>query len=180
MHFFQEFSALYLASLVMWCFLMSFLYNLVKKSATPNGDKTLMWISLTIFVSYMCSDPLVISSLGFDLVHSQLTYLLWFYSDLVCLIIIILISKRLNVNSLPAKLYIAIGLTVNMLLFLGMHIDINYYYHYEHWWFWGLYSVTVNLMDLMMVLALLCNRDFLGLVRCYKLLTRSNRQSDLA
>lgn len=180
MHFFQEFSALYLASLVMWSFLMAFLYNLVIKSAAPNGDKTLMWISLTIFLSYMCSDPLIISSFGFDLVHSQYTYLLWFFFDFICLFIVLLISKRFYVNTLPAKLYITIGLTVNMLLFLGMHIDINYFYHYEHWWFWGLYSVTVNMMDVMMVVALLCNKDFLGLVRGYQFLTRSNRNSDLA
>lgn len=175
MHFFQEFSALYLASLVMWSFLMVFLYNLVKKSATPNGDKTLMWISLTIFLSYLCSDPLIISSLGFDLVHSQLTYLLWFFSDFICLFVILLISKHFSISALPAKLYIAIGLTVNMLLFLGMHIDINYFQSDEHWWFWGLYSVTVNIMDVMMVVALLCNKDFLGLLRGYQFLTRSNK-----
>ncbi|MFY8326416.1 hypothetical protein [Pseudoalteromonas sp. ZZD1] len=157
-----------------------FLFNLVKKSVTPNSDKTLMWISLSIFLFYLFSDPLIISVLGFDILHSQITYLFWFSFDLVCLIIILLISWKLNLSQLPAKLYITIGLTVNMLLFLGMHIDINYFYHYEHWWFWGLYSVTVNMMDVMMVVALLCNKDFLGLVRGYQFLTRSNRNSDLA
>ncbi len=168
MHFFQEFSALYLASLVMWSFLMVFLYNLVKKSAKPNGDKTLMWISLTIFLSYLCSDPLIISSLGFDLIHSQLTYLLWFFSDFICLFFIFLISKHFSINALPAKLYIAIGLTVNMLLFLAMHIDINVLMNYEPWWFWTFYSITVNVMDVMMIIALLTNKDFLGLLGCYR------------
>lgn len=179
MQFFQEFSVLYLASLIMWSFLMAFLYNLVKKSATPNGDKTLMWISLTIFLSYLCSDPLMISSFGFDLVYSKVTYLIWFFSDLICLLIILLISGRISVILLPAKVYLTLGLTVNMLLFLGMHIDINYFQSYEHWWFWTLYSITVNAMDVMMVIALLCNKDYLGLLRGYQSLTRSNRQSDL-
>lgn len=158
---------------------MAFLYNLVKKSATPNGDKTLMWISLTIFFSYFCSDPLMISNLGLDLVHSQVTYLLWFFFDLICLSTILLITNRVSVSEVPAKLYVMVGLTVNMLLFLGMHIDLNYLHHYEQWWFWSFYSVTVNLMDVMMVLALLTNKDFLGLLRGYKHYTRSNKQSNL-
>ncbi|WP_167850848.1 hypothetical protein [Pseudoalteromonas sp. KS88] len=168
MQFFQEYASLYLASLVMWSFLMAFLYNLVKKSAMPNSDGVLMWMSLAIFLSYLLSDPLLSLSVGVDIIYSINGYIIWAISDFVILLIILIITRKSRVQKLPAKLYVIIGLTVNMLLFLAMHIDINVLMHYEHWWFWTFYSITVNVMDVMMIIALLTNKDFLGLLGCYR------------
>ena len=147
---------------------MVFLFNLVKKSASPKGDTALMSISLTIFLSYLFSDPLIISVFGFDILHSNATYIFWCSFDLVCLLVILRLTRGINLSKLPAKLYVITGLTVNMLLFLAMHIDINVLMHYEHWWFWTFYSITVNVMDVMMIIALLTNKDFLGLLGCYR------------
>lgn len=147
---------------------MAFLYNLVKKSAAPNGDGVLMWMSLAIFLSYLCSDPLLSLSVGVDIIYSINGYIIWAISDLVILLIILFITRKSRVQNLPAKLYVIVGLTVNMLLFLAMHVDINVLLHYEHWWFWTFYSITVNVMDVMMIVALLTNKDFLGLLRCYR------------
>ena len=72
-----------------------------------------------------------------------------------------------NLEQVPAKLYIYTGLIVNSSLFLGMYIDINYAYT-GSWWFWDVYSITVNLMDIMMLIALFSNKDFLGLVKLYR------------
>lgn len=165
MQFFQEYASLYLASLVMWSFLMAFLYNLVKKSAAPNGDGVLMWMSLAIFLSYLLSDPLLSLSVGVDIIYSINGYLIWAVNDLVILFIILFISRGRTVQSYPAKLYVIVGLTVNMLLFFSMHIDINVFRNFEPWWFWTFYSFTVNIMDVMMVIALLTNKDFLGLLK---------------
>ncbi|WP_140394336.1 hypothetical protein [Pseudoalteromonas sp. A601] len=147
---------------------MVFLFNLVKKSAFPKGDTALMAVSLTIFLFYLFSDPLIITVLGFDILHSSVTYLFWFSSNLVCLLIILRLTSGTYLGKLPAKLYIIIGLTVSMLLFLAMHIDINVLMNYEPWWFWTFYSITVNVMDVMMIIALLTNKDFLGLLGCYR------------
>lgn len=162
----QYFSA-YLASLIMWGFMMAFLYNVVKKSSTPGNDATVMWMSLAIFLSYLVSDPLLNLSLGVDMMYSYKSYLIWALCDLFILVVILLIAKNKSIQRYPAKLYVIIGLTVNMLLFIGMHIDINFVNRFEPWWFWSFYSVTVNVMDVMMIIALFCNKDFLGLVRGY-------------
>ena len=55
-----------------------------------------------------------------------------------------------------------------------MYYDINYAYTGD-WWFWSFYTVTVNVMDIMMLIALFSNKDFLGLVRLYKGLTGQAR-----
>ena len=144
---------------------MAFLYNLVKKSAAPNGDGVLMWMSLAIFLSYLLSDPLLSLSVGVDIIYSINGYLIWAVNDLVILFIILFISRGRTVQSYPAKLYVIVGLTVNMLLFFSMHIDINVFRNFEPWWFWTFYSFTVNIMDVMMVIALLTNKDFLGLLK---------------
>ena len=167
MMLFQEYFGIYLASLIMWGFMMAFLYNVVKKSSTPGSDATVMWMSLAIFLSYLVSDPLLNLSLGVDMMYSYKSYLIWALCDLFILVVIMLIAKNKSIQRYPAKLYVIIGLTVNMLLFIGMHIDINMFNRFDPWWFWSFYSVTVNVMDVMMIIALFCNKDFLGLVRGY-------------
>lgn len=124
-----------------------------------------MSISLTIFLSYLFSDPLVITVFGFDILHSNATYIFWCSFDLVCLLVILRLTRGANLSKLPAKFYVIVGLTVNMLLFFSMHIDINVFMNYEPWWFWTFYSFTVNIMDVMMIIALLNNKDFLGLLK---------------
>ncbi len=163
----EQYISISLASLIMWGFMMAFLYNVVKKSSAPNSDPSVMWMSLAIFLSYFVSDPLLNLSLGVDLMYSYKSYLIWALCDLFTLIVILLIARKKTIESFPAKLYVIIGLTVNMLLFIGMHIDINMVNRFDPWWFWSFYSVTVNVMDVMMIIALFCNKDFLGLVRGY-------------
>ena len=84
----QDNFGVYLAAFIMWGFLMSFLYNMVKKSSAPNGDKTVMWISLALFISYMMSDPLLNVALGYDMLDSSFAYVIWALSDLTILLIV--------------------------------------------------------------------------------------------
>ena len=163
----QDNFGVYLAAFIMWGFLMSFLYNMVKKSSAPNGDKTVMWISLALFISYMMSDPLLNIALGYDMLDSSFAYVIWALSDLTILLIVWLIARKRNLAQAPAKLYVYTGLLVNSSLFLAMYFDINYAYT-GSWWFWDVYSITVNLMDIMMLIALFSNKDFLGLVKLYR------------
>ncbi|MDQ9093316.1 hypothetical protein RC083_17190 [Pseudoalteromonas haloplanktis] len=154
-----------MSTFILWGFLMTFLYCLVQKSFMPNGDRTLMWISLTIFLSYLLFDPLLNKTLGIDSIDYTNVYLIFSACDIFTLIIILLITYKKKVSELPAKLYVVAGLTVNIVLFIGMHIDTIILSNHEAWWFWSFYSVAVNLMDIMMITALVLNKDYLGLMR---------------
>ena len=169
LEYLQEYLGVYLATFIMWGFLMAFLYNMVKKSSSVGGgDKTVMWIALAMFLSYMVSDPLLNVTLGYNILNTTLAYLIWAASDLIMLSFIWFVTRKKNLNEVPAKLYIFTGLSVNILLFLAMYYDTNYAHFTGHWWFWDVYTVTVNTMDIMMIIALLCNKDFLGFVKLYR------------
>ena len=175
MELLEQYFNVYLASLIMWGFLMAFLYNLVKKSSKPNNDATIMWLSFIIFFSYLLGDPLLNLSLGIEITSNFTGYLVWALLDFITLVIILFFTSRKSIRSYPAKLYIVVGISVNMLLFFTMYTDIALFEHYDPWWFWSFYSVTVNVMDVMMIIALLCNKDFLGLVRGYNRLRGLNK-----
>ncbi len=165
---FHKYVSAYLATFIMWGFLMAFLYNMVSKSIVPNGDKTLMWISLTMFLSYLASDPLTSATFQIESMSYATAYVVWTALDLTCIAAIFLITKGKSINSYPAKLYVILGLLINSSLFISMYIDINILENTEEWWLWGFYTVTVNIVDAMMLIALFSNKDFLGLVKLYR------------
>ncbi|WP_105174859.1 MULTISPECIES: hypothetical protein [unclassified Pseudoalteromonas] len=165
---FHKYVSAYLATFIMWGFLMAFLYNMVSKSIVPNGDKTLMWISLTMFLSYLASDPLTSATFQIESMSYATAYVVWTTLDLTCIAAIFLITKGKSINSYPAKLYVILGLLINSSLFISMYIDINILENTEEWWLWGFYTVTVNIVDAMMLIALFSNKDFLGLVKLYR------------
>ncbi len=44
-----------------------------------------------------------------------------------------------------------------------MYIDMYVFNNQEPWLFWDIYTFSVNLIDLIMIVALIVDRDFLGL-----------------
>ena len=44
-----------------------------------------------------------------------------------------------------------------------MHLDLIIYQNKEHWWLWDAYMYSVNLIDITMIVALIVDRDILGL-----------------
>ncbi len=177
MALFQEPFNLYLSSLIVWGFLMAFLYNLVQKSASPGSDSTAMWVAFTIFLSYLVGDPLLHQSIGYDILNSTTIYAIWAAYDVVTLLFIAFISAKKTVENLPAKIYIIIGFSVNIFLFLGMYVDLQYGKYIGAWWFWHIYSIGVNLSDIMMIIALVLNKDFLGFAKCYKWILKNKTLS---
>lgn len=152
----------------MWGFLMAFLYNMVSKSVVPNGDKTLMWISLTMFLSYLASDPLVSAAFHIESMSYATAYLVWTTLDLTCICVISLITRGLSINNYPAKFYVIVGLIINSILFISMYIDVSIIENTKEWWLWSFYTVTVNVVDAVMLVALFSNKDFLGFVKLYR------------
>lgn len=144
--------SLYLGAFVQWGFIMAFLYSLV--TSINKKEKEALWLSLVMAVSYS-------SSLFIDI--QNISYLELFLFDLVTICVIFFI--RAYVSRSVIYTYLLCGLTVNSLLFFGMHLDVSVFNNTSPWWFWSLYSMTINLMDFTMIAIFFINKDFLGLIR---------------
>lgn len=175
----QNYIYIYFSSLIVWGYLMAFLYGLVTNSASPNGDTTVMWIALGLFFSYLLTEPSLHSAFDFELARGFELYLMWGIFDFGTICVILAMSRKKLAENYPAKLYVIFGLTINMLFYFAMYIDTEYLQQYQHWWFWDVYRVTINFIDTMMLIALLTNRDFLGLVKVYKWLLGQNNKPSL-
>ncbi|WP_341219247.1 hypothetical protein [uncultured Pseudoalteromonas sp.] len=154
----------YIGALVQWGFLMAFLYSFVSSINTPYKKR--VWLSLVMTVSYL-------SSLFID--TSAMLYLDFFYFDIATIFALVILN--LFIKERLISIYLLTGLSVNAILFLGMHLDTVVYKNYETWLFTVLYSWLVNFNDFAMVAVFFIKKDFLGLVKAksyiYKQLSRS-------
>ena len=142
----------YIGALVQWGFLMAFLYSFVSSINTP--DKKRVWLSLVMTVSYL-------SSLFIDI--QTIRYLDFFYFDIATIFALVVLNLFIKERLISA--YLSTGLSVNAILFLGMHLDTVVYNNYEPWLFTVLYSWLVNFNDFAMVAVFFIKKDFLGLVK---------------
>jgi hypothetical protein len=113
-----------------------------------------MWLSLVMFASYLLS-----SFIGFQ----SITLIKFFWFDVFTLAIIIFIGRFFSRSSIYD--YLIIGLTLNSLLFLGMHYDMIILRTYHPWWFWSVYSIGMNFINLAMIAIFFIRKYFLGLVK---------------
>ena len=154
----------YIGALVQWGFLMAFLYSFVSSINKP--DKKRVWLSLVMTVSYL-------SSLFIDI--QTVLYLDFFYFDMATIFALVVLN--LIIKERLISVYLLVGLSVNAILFLGMHLDIVVYNNYEPWLFTIVYSWLVNFNDFAMVAVFFIKKDFLGLVKAksyiYEKLSRS-------
>jgi len=154
----------YIGALVQWGFLMAFLYSFVSSINKP--DKKRVWLSLVMTVSYL-------SSLFIDI--QTVLYLDFFYFDMATIFALVVLN--LIIKERLIFVYLLVGLSVNAILFLGMHLDIVVYNNYEPWLFTIVYSWLVNFNDFAMVAVFFIKKDFLGLVKAksyiYEKLSRS-------
>ena len=142
----------YIGALVQWGFLMAFLYSFVSSINTP--DKKRVWLSLVMTVSYL-------SSLFIDI--QTVLYLDFFYFDMATIFALVILN--LFIRERFIFVYLLVGLSVNAILFLGMHLDAVVFNNYEPWLFTIVYSWLVNFNDFAMVAVFFIKKDFLGLVR---------------
>jgi len=147
----------YVGIFITWLFVFAFLYNL---SASINASqKANVYLSLIMMISYS-------SSTLFDMVF--VSHLNYFYFDIATLAAIFS-YKRISKEAMPVSFYyVAIGLSINASLFLAMHYDIEVRGTLYYWWFWNVYVFGMYFTDLIMPLALIINKDFLGLLRFRK------------
>ncbi|WP_138597821.1 hypothetical protein [Pseudoalteromonas citrea] len=97
--------------------------------------------------------------------NTSWVYLDWIMYDIVTILIIYAFHKVKSVEFSTAAYYVFFGLTINTLLFAGMLFDTIALDEKEPWFFWYLYTFTVNTVDIIMISVLILNRDFLLLKR---------------
>ena len=141
----------YIGVLVQWGFLMAFLYSLT--TSINNSAKQAVWLSLVMVVSYCLSSLIDIYNFS---------YIELLCNDVVTLFFILFLRYYLPEKRIST--YLLFGLGINSLLFLAMYIDVFVRGNYEPWWFWSVYTVAINMMDIIMVSIFFVKKDFLRLV----------------
>ena len=154
-----------LGALVVWGFLMALLFNLMMRFVKENYNDTLLFTSFAMFTSYFISDHF------WELYNLAEIYLIWFFYDVGTIVLISLFIFFTKKEIPKGSKYIFIGLCINSILLLSMYIDIRIYRNDLRWWLWDLYSAGVNIIDFIMIVALILDRDYLGVIRLSKLIT---------
>jgi hypothetical protein len=90
-------------------------------------------------------------------------YLTWIAYDLITITLIICLNRAFKQTLCTASKYVIAGLTANALLCLLIHIDLRVLVNRDPWWFWYFYTLGINTIDVIMVAALILDRDFLGM-----------------
>ncbi|MCF7501281.1 hypothetical protein [Pseudoalteromonas sp. L1] len=137
-----------IGTFIEWGVLMAFLFNL--SSSVNKRDKSLLKLSIIMVVSYFCTDFIQLS---------RQTYFNWFLYDLITITVIVSWLYIKKVQYFTAVYYVIIGLFINACLVLSLHIDIYILNNREPWALWSLFSVGVNFLDILMIIAMIVNRD---------------------
>lgn len=145
-----------LGAFIEWGFLMAFLFNLAIN--INKTDSRVLVISFIMMISYFISGFVKLS------IYS---YLNWLYFDLLTIFVILAWMYFAKVVNFCGTTYILFGLTLNSILMLSIFIDIFIYENKSEWFLWTLYSFGVNTIDVIMILVLLVNKDFLYLHKAY-------------
>ncbi|SJN24744.1 putative membrane protein; triplicated sequence [Pseudoalteromonas sp. JB197] len=73
-----------------------------------------------------------------------------------------------------ASNYIILGLFVNACLTIAIYYDLYVLNNIDEWWLWSVYSIGVNVIDLLMIAVLFINKDFLGLIKLKRFIFNRN------
>jgi len=165
MYYVDLFLADYIDAFIQWGFLMAMLYTLV--SSINSANKSLVYLATIMFFSYLLSDFLYIF---------KNVYLNWIFFDFATILIIFIALKVSSFQSSVAKNYIVSGLIINACLTYAIYVDLYINWNSEPWWLWSLYSMGVNVVDLLMIIAIFINKDFLGLMKLKGRLFRSRTE----
>ena len=165
MYYVDLFLADYIDAFIQWGFLMALLYTFVSSINTAN--KLLVYLASIMFFSYFIGDFLLVF---------KNVYLNWIFFDFATVCIIFIITKASSSESDVAKNYIVSGLLINACLTYAIYIDLYINWNSDPWWLWSLYSMGVNVVDLLMIIAIFINKDFLGLMKLKGRLFRSRAE----
>ena len=154
--------------IITWLFVFTFLYNLSAAINKPDNSRT--QLSLIMMVSYTLS--LYIDA------YTPAPYLQLFAFDIVTIAVIFIWRLCLGKFIPVSFYYLIVGLCINASLFMAMHIDTIVNPTHEFWWLWMLYSFSAPIVDFIMALVLIANKDILGLVKLKSVVL--NRKTPMA
>jgi hypothetical protein len=157
-----------LGILITWLFVFTFLYNLSAAINKPDNSRT--QLSFIMMASYTLS-------LYIDM-YTPLLYLQLFAFDVVTIAVIFIWRLCLGKVIPVGFYYLIVGLCINASLFMAMHIDMIVNPTHEFWWLWMLYSFSAPIVDFIMALVLIANKDILGLVKLKSVVL--NRKTPMA
>lgn len=163
-----------LSAMVVWGFLMALLFNILMNLTKQKKDNLLLFSSFVMFCSYFTSDHF------YELFFQASTYLTWFVYDVVTLLVIFIFSYKFTNKISAGVIYTYIGLSINSLLFLAMYFDRFIFKNDVRWVLWDLYSAGVNIIDFIMIIGLIVNKDYLGIIRFSKYITTPIRKKALS
>ena len=146
-----------LSAFTMWAFLMTFFFNVFVYSLGIKKGTTLLLSSFIMMISYTLSDYFYTWLSMRDSI-----YLDWALYDVITITALACIYRIFG-KTTPSFLYLIVGLTVNSTFFFSMYLDIYIFENKKAWFLWDAYTYTVNLIDFIMIVVLIIDRDFLGL-----------------
>ena len=148
--------------------LINFGRTSVNNSNRLNKEQTYepLTLSLIMFISYSILLPVEYSYWFSELRSVYLPNSLYLALDLLTIVFIHRFFKPKSVTGKLCCLYLLVALSANSLLFLLLQMDFLLTYHRlkeeGYWWFWTVFSYGINGSDLIMVLVLVIQKDFLG------------------
>lgn len=149
--------ALHFDTVILIGMVLAFLLNAFFYISDISKNLSLLLTSFLMAASYYTSNHFI--TLGDDTTY---IYLRWIAYDLFTITAILTANKLMKLKKCIAAKYVIFGLLANALLCLMIHIDMRILENQEPWWFWYFYSLAINTIDVIMVAALILDRDFLG------------------
>ncbi|MBW4967521.1 hypothetical protein KZZ04_14230 [Pseudoalteromonas sp. CR1] len=141
--------------IITWLFVFTFLYNLSAAINKPDNSRT--QLSFIMMVSYTLS--LYIDA------YTPAPYLQLFVFDVVTIAVIFIWRKCFGKVIPIGFYYLIVGLCINASLFMAMHIDSIINPNCGYWWLWMVYGISTLIVDFIMAVVLIINKDILGLVK---------------
>jgi len=137
----------YVAAFSQWGFLMAFLYCLV--SSINKENKSPVYLSALMLCSYI---------FGSYIKLLDNLYLNWAFYDFITIVALLTLQYFDVFKRTKAFLFLVLALTANAVLTLLLYCDIYILYNFEPWWYWSVYSIGVNVIDVLMMLSLVFNQ----------------------
>jgi len=136
----------YVAAFSQWGFLMAFLFCLV--SSINKENKSPVYLSALMLCSYIFGSYIrLLDNL----------YLNWAFYDLITIVALLSLQYFNVFKRTKAFLFLVLALTANAVLTLLLYYDLYVLYNFEPWWYWSVYSIGVNFIDVLMMLSLVIN-----------------------
>ena len=137
----------YVAAFSQWGFLMAFLFCLV--SSINKENKSPVYLSALMLCSYIFGSYIrLLDNL----------YLNWAFYDFITIVALLSLQYFNVFKRNKAFLFLVLALITNAVLTLLLHYDLYVLYNFEPWWYWSVYSIGVNVIDVLMMLSLVVNQ----------------------